>query len=369
MPKAFLSSVIVGLESERNAAAEGASTLGYDVSRAEDYGASPLSPQQACLQGVWSADVVLLILGARYGYLQGSGLSATHEEYREARERCPVLAFIQENVEREAAQNDFIHEVQQWGTGIYTEDFRDPDHLAQLVTRRLYELDVARATGPVDPTDMLNRAEELIPRRSETNEAVLVVAVTGGPRQAILRPAEIEDSELGDAILKQALFGEPAIFNKQAGTQRRFQDHGLTLTQDAASVRLDELGSVRIVMPATQRSSSFLGPIPALVEEELTERLRRAIRFAAWLLDLVDLRNRLTDVSIQAALLDAGYMPWRTQAEQERNPNSATVSRASERVSVNLSPPHRKRAALELNAAELAEDLMVLLRREIRGNL
>ncbi len=51
MPKVFVSSVIVGMESFRGAAEEGARTLGYDVIRAEDFAASPRSPQEACLAG------------------------------------------------------------------------------------------------------------------------------------------------------------------------------------------------------------------------------------------------------------------------------------------------------------------------------
>ena len=40
---------------------------GYAVIAAEDFGASPGSPQQVCLAGVREADVVVLLLGARYG--------------------------------------------------------------------------------------------------------------------------------------------------------------------------------------------------------------------------------------------------------------------------------------------------------------
>ena len=90
----FISSVISGMEPYRNAAARAVRTLGHEPRMAEDYGASPDTPQRACLAGVRDADVVVLLLGARYGHPQESGLSATHEEYREAKERRPVLAFV-----------------------------------------------------------------------------------------------------------------------------------------------------------------------------------------------------------------------------------------------------------------------------------
>ncbi len=49
--KVFVSSVIRGFEPFREAAVRAAQTLGHEVIRAEDFGASPDSPQQVCLAG------------------------------------------------------------------------------------------------------------------------------------------------------------------------------------------------------------------------------------------------------------------------------------------------------------------------------
>src|SRR3954466_7233563 len=83
--KVFISSLIRGLEAFREAAASGITTLGHRPVRAEDFGAAPDTPQQACLAGVRDADALVLIVTATYGHVQASRLSATHEEYREAR--------------------------------------------------------------------------------------------------------------------------------------------------------------------------------------------------------------------------------------------------------------------------------------------
>ena len=106
--KVFVSSLIGGYEPYRAAVAEAAEMLGHTVSRAEDLGATPASPQQACLGLVRDGDVVVLLMGERYGAVQPSGLSATHEEYREARERKPVLVFVEEQVTREELQAAFL---------------------------------------------------------------------------------------------------------------------------------------------------------------------------------------------------------------------------------------------------------------------
>jgi hypothetical protein len=76
---------------------------------------------------VREADVVVLLLGARYGAPQGSSLSPTHEEYREARGKKPVLAFVQSDVEREPALQAFVDEVSTWEGGGYRESFDTPE--------------------------------------------------------------------------------------------------------------------------------------------------------------------------------------------------------------------------------------------------
>lgn len=127
--KVFLSSVVVGFEEFRDAAAAAARVLGHEVKRSEDFAASSDTPQAACLAGIRWADAVVVLLGPRYGHKQPSGLSATHEEYREAKERCAVLGFAQENVEVEPDQERFIREVKNWSGGVLTGSFTSPDDL------------------------------------------------------------------------------------------------------------------------------------------------------------------------------------------------------------------------------------------------
>jgi hypothetical protein len=87
--KVFVSSLISSMEPLRAAARDAITTLRHEPIMAEDFGASANSPQIACLNGLRDAEVIILILGAGYGAVQASGLSATHEEYEEAKSRKP----------------------------------------------------------------------------------------------------------------------------------------------------------------------------------------------------------------------------------------------------------------------------------------
>jgi hypothetical protein len=193
--KVFLSSVISGMEDYRAAARRAAETLDHTVLAAEDFGASPLSPQQVCLGAVREADVVVLLLGARYGAPQGSSLSPTHEEYREARGKKPVLAFVQSDVEREPAQHAFVDEVSTWEGGGYRESFDTLESLAAAVTRGLHNWELAQQAGPVDEEELVGRTAGLLPTRSvqAAGAPLLHIVVGGAPAQQVVRPGALDD--------------------------------------------------------------------------------------------------------------------------------------------------------------------------------
>jgi hypothetical protein len=363
--KVFISSVIRGLETCRDAASRAARALRHEVKRAEDFSASAATPQQACLGGVRWADVVVLILGPRYGERQASGLSPTHEEYREARERCPVLVFIQQDAEFEPEQQEFVREVQDWSRGHFTVRFSNPEELRDEVTAALRDLELSHAGGAVDESEMLVRAKALLPEDRHSLETILALVVAGGPRQQVVRPKDLEAQELEETISREALFGVNRIFDRKRGTESDIRDEALILEQEKNSILLDQLGTVRLVVslepPKEDRAFGLSG---VAVEEEVQEALQRMLKFAASVLDHIDPVRRISDVVLVAAL--HGALTWRTRAEHERNPNSYHVRLSPEPAIVQLTPARRHRAALTQDTRRLAEDLAVLLSRKTR---
>ncbi|MGG6136317.1 DUF4062 domain-containing protein [Pantoea allii] len=108
----FISSLISGFEDKRKAVKDAVCVLGHKPLMAEDFGARANSPQITCLNGVRESDAVILILGSRYGAIQQSGLSATHEEVIEARNTKPMIIFIESEIsEAEPEQDKLIKEV------------------------------------------------------------------------------------------------------------------------------------------------------------------------------------------------------------------------------------------------------------------
>ena len=359
----FISSVIGGLETYRDASAASISSLGHTAKRSEDYGASPESSQTACLRGVRDADCIILILGERYGQVQESGLSATHEEYREAKEHVDVVAFLQRGVTPESAQQAFIAEVRDWASGIATESFADAAELQRLVTRRLAELQVVRAAGSVEPEELLERAHNLATIDTRAQSPAVSIIVVPGPRQTVISPAQMDDPDFRARLQQEAEFGELPLLDRLKDTTESIEGDTLVIEQDGGRISIDERGAIRIDQEV--RSSNSL---PVLIEEHVTAAVEKAVRFAGWLLDQVDDVRRLPDVAILAGFVNCRYYAWRTLAEDAANPSSVTMSGLGDHYFIELSRPVSKRAGLLHDAQTLVEDIVARLRRAAKAN-
>jgi hypothetical protein len=370
--KVFLSSVISGMEEYRAAARGAAETLGHTVTAAENFGASPLSPQQVCLGAVRDADVVVLLLGARYGASQRSGLSPTHEEYREARGTKPVLAFVQNGVSREPDQQRFVEDVSAWEGSGYRESFDTPESLAVAVTRALHNWELSQQAGPVNEEELVARTAGLLPTLSNHAAAVLLlhVVVAGAPVQQVLRPSALDDSKLRRDMQREAVYGDHPVFDPQRGVQAPVvRGTTLVIGQAHAQITLDEQGNVRVSRPARasgEGARPMSGGIASLIEEDVRDRVADGIRYAGWLLDQIDPANRLHQVALACRLAPVAYLPWRTRAEAAASPHAASMSLFG--VETADSPPVvLPRAALLFEGARLADDITVQLRRQVAG--
>lgn len=366
--RVFVSSLMgAHFTSLREAADKGIGALGFESVMAEDYTVSPSSPEAACLEGVRSSDAVVLVLGSEYGDCQASELSATHQEYREAREESiPVLAFIEEGAEPTEDQAVFVREVRDWAQGQYTESFSSPDDLQAKVTRGLYRHSINEARAPVDGEEVVGRARALIPEHTHTGQAQLFVGVAGGPARQVLRPSELEAEELRSFLLREALTGPVPVLDLSSGTDSLIRGDALVVSQrdSGTGVSLSETGSIVVIQPAVDYGG-LPTSTPSVIEDEVAERIELGLRFSGLVLDHVDPQERISRVGVVAAVLGAGYLPWRTREEQFQNPHTATMSSFSQDwVQAELAPPTFLRAALLRDAQRLSEDLAVRLRRQ-----
>ena len=338
--KIFISSLISGFEPFREATRSAIANLRHEAVMAEEFGAQPNSPQIACLKGVRSADLILLILGESYGSVQGtSGVSPTHEEFLEARDTKPVLAFVQEGVTRDARQAEFVSEVQGWQQGYFRGGFKSPEALKDLVTRAIHDYQLAHATAPLDIDALKQSAIGLLPQQRKGNSGqspMLTLAVAGGPPQRILRPAELEEQKLVNTLHQRALFSEPRLFDSTKGMESGIEGSALVLEQDrGAGIWLDEQGALVLRLPlgepTKRKRSGFSGF--ALIQETVVEKLTAGIAYADWVLEQIDPTQRLTHVALAARIeasdhMDGEHRPRMTPARIPSRWDSAVTMKS-----------------------------------------
>ena len=126
-------------------------TAGSSTTRSfglKTYLLAPDSAERACLDLVRRSDCVLVVMGARYGATTSRELSPSHQEYREAVAlNKDVLAFVQDRIDAEPPQREFIKEVREWATGRSVPTFKTPEQLRDQVIRALRDLELSRASS------------------------------------------------------------------------------------------------------------------------------------------------------------------------------------------------------------------------------
>jgi hypothetical protein len=157
------------------------------------------------------------------------------------------------------------------------------------------------------------------------------------------------------------------VLDRTGGTETEIHGHALILRQLEAEVFLDEQGSIRVTQPATPPRDRGTLSLPVVIEEDVVERIQRALNYERWVLDRVDAMHRMSDVVPIVALFGAGSHGWRTRAEHNRNPQTMELGVGRpDPIVVTLSPARRHRSALRVDAVRIAEDVTVLLRRQMR---
>ena len=361
----------------RNAAYEAITNLGYQAERAEDYISSPSSARAACLSGAGAADAMVLILGSRYGTPQRSGLSATHEEYREAVEQAvPIFVFIESDSDPCAAQAEFIREVRDWQRGSYTESFENADDLRAKVTKSLHRHFVNEARAPMDAETLTQRSEAMISATTAQPLPMVSVGIAAGPTQQLIRPAEMTELELRRFLQDTALSGAAPMLDCRFGTDASLVGDSIVLEQcdSGESISLDPTGGITAVKRALHEDSGLRqmggdwtgADLPIMADWQI----RRVLLFSARVLDNLDQQQRISRVAIAAALLAGtappwyGSFPWRVHDATDRRRAGDATARAGDRISAALSPPTRPRAALSSNAVQMSDDLNALLFRD-----
>lgn len=315
MADVFISSIQAGFEDVRAAARAGVETYGHRAVMAETSGAATASPQRALLDRVAAADIFLLLIGPRYGARQESGLSATEEEFEEARRRGkPILVLVQEG-EREPEQEEFLGRATGgWESGLFRDTFRDASDVGLAVVRALRNLDERGARAALEPAAVA-RAQELVAgaRREGYGHggAMARVALVPLLGQRLLDAVALDDPELPDELAAAARAAR--LVPQSQGITPHVTAAGITLEvgeRHSGGPTLKVGANAEIVAEASVAGDDPNFGSMRIVPERLEQAVRGAIAFAERAWRRVDPRGEVQEVAITVAIPEAQHRSW-----------------------------------------------------------
>lgn len=146
MTTVFISSTQRDFEDVRAAARAAVESLGMHAVMAETMGASPDSPRRALLDQLREADILLLLLGPRYGEPGETGRSPTEDEYQEAVRLDKPIIVLKQNGEMEPEQQEFLNRTRgSWDEGKLSGSFDGPADAGLEIVKALRTYDARQA--------------------------------------------------------------------------------------------------------------------------------------------------------------------------------------------------------------------------------
>jgi len=256
---------------------------------AEDFGAKPHSSQTACLSGVEAADVMVLVLGSRYGFIARSGKAVTEEELDCARARgIPVLIFV-EKVDREPDQEQFLNRLRSYEEGYHLAFFTTPEQLKDEVVRALNDFVGSAATAMLDSAAARSHLDKRkwASRRPSDHETWFGLVVFAARAQSPISARTLGSKAFQDPLVQAALFGTPSLFNVEVGTTRGEVEDGVVFNQGSdygltASIAICSDGTISFGRAMGKRERNSLSLVRGFVidEDEFKSTIGAFLRYA-----------------------------------------------------------------------------------------
>ena len=328
--RVFVSSVVDGFESFREAARAGIAAAGGEpVLVNEDLPSLTLSSRNACLDAVDSADVVLSIIGERGGWVAPSGMLVVEEEYEHAVSRKrPVLVFIREGPHDPDATR-FAQRLSDYVEGTFRRTFTTEEDLRTEVERALRPLLVA---SPI-PADMTRPSRDhLATPHAIQGTTMLRFVLTPERDEEVIDPVRLASDAFRRRMYELGHGAEVSLLSYERPKTASLDGDDLVILQTEAHGRHGEGEHVRLqlsengelvidanVSGRVQRGDRFMGLTNmVLAIDDVEAVMRLCFGFAAALYDELDPHKRHMGFGFNVALSGLDYRTL------ERNPQPRT---------------------------------------------
>jgi hypothetical protein len=153
----MISSTVEDLAQERDAADEAIRALNLSRFRAESFGSLPYTPRSVCAYMAERCDLMLLIIGDRYGYvIEGEDISVVEFEFNIAQKQDPrkILVYVKRVSHRPERLATFLARVEDFDHGYFRSNFETPEELFTLIQRDVtrWLVNKLRSSEAIAPT-------------------------------------------------------------------------------------------------------------------------------------------------------------------------------------------------------------------------
>lgn len=378
-PRIFVSSVMVDFSEMREAARLGIEDADAEPVLVEDLPSLDETPRNACLDGVASCDVVVLVVGARGGWSAPSGKLAIEEEAEHSR-RCglPLLVFLQ-NVQREEAAEGLATRVGGWVDGRFRTTFSTPDELRSQVRRG-----VERATSTMEyPVSNKDEISDLAHQPFEDTEEVFLRIILAPERdEEVVDPVRLQCEELPNEIFEIGHRHSIGFWSYSKAKNTEITDNRLVIRQmddrrgegpnECTALKLSENGTLVLETNVTGRvrrdhdSFGFGLDSHVLAAEDLKREIERCFAFGSAVYDLLDPNGRYRRFMYQATILGVGYRTFERDP-QPRSSYSIEMRGPEDQVMVLLDAPRLVTREVVMAPGDEVSRLLALAERRLKS--
>lgn len=310
----FISSVQTGFQDVRTAVHEAVEAYGHRAVMAETVGAAPASPQRGLLNRVADCDIFLLLVGPRYGERQQSGVSATEEEFDEARRSGKDILVLVQAVERDAEQEEFLRRVTYgWEEGILRDTFHTAADIGLALVRALRNLEARGSREALVPAAQA-RAQELATddQRDVYGSGGALVRVVLVPLRArpLLDAVALSDGALGEDLAAAARSAR--LVPQSLGINPHISAAGVRLDvgeQYSCGIMLMVGAAGEVIAEASAAGSGSFGSM-RIVPERVGAAIRSGLEFAELAWRRIDDRNEVQEAAVTVAVPRAHSLRW-----------------------------------------------------------
>ena len=235
-PRIFVSSVMADYQEYREAARAGIRQAGCDTVLAEDFAAQDASSRNACIDGVQSADALVLLLGRTVR--MGSAIRSVRHRRgiprRQSAGTSRSLCSSRMAYRESQTSKDFVTKVEDYIHGHFRRSFQSPDDLRRLVKEAVMERDLEAV--PQHLAGAEGRIREALDRRPSDNQhsVWMKTAWTTLRNEEVVDPLTLTHDDFKNQVLRLGHDCEPPLFSYERPKQPEASASRLSITQGAS---------------------------------------------------------------------------------------------------------------------------------------